>query len=101
VQTIPTRYRTRAEAAQYLRETWGSAIAVTKATLETMAVRGGGPKFHKIAGGGVGYTDADLDAWSLSRIGPAITSTSAIPTSNMAENAKVGDYAQQKSKSGK
>jgi hypothetical protein len=80
MQPPRTKYLTRAEAAQYLRETWGSAIAVTKATLETMAVRGGGPKFHKISGGGVGHTHADLDAWALGRIGPAITSTSAVPT---------------------
>lgn len=74
--TVTTKYLTRAEAAEYLRNAWGSAVAATKSTLETLAVRGGGPRFHPIKGGRVGYTQDDLDCWANGRIRPAVSSTS-------------------------
>lgn len=52
------RRMSRAEAAEY--------VSVSKETLATWAVRGGGPAFIK-AGSKVIYLQSDLDAWMNSR----------------------------------
>jgi len=57
MNVIP-RYRRRAEAARYIRETWG--LPCSSSWLAKLAVVGGGPIFRK-AGRFPIYTDADLD----------------------------------------
>jgi hypothetical protein len=75
-------YLSRREAARHLREKWGAPVAVTEGTLETLAVRGGGPAFHKINGRRVGYTINDLDAWAAARVSGAVRSTSDTGATN-------------------
>ena len=69
-------YLSRREAAKYLRDRWGAPVAVTEGTLETLAVRGGGPVFRKIGNHRVGYLASDLDAWAEARLSRAVRSTS-------------------------
>lgn len=61
----------RKEAAALLTG-WGFPTA--KSTLDTLATRGGGPKFSKW-GRFVVYAESDLRAWVKSKIGPTFSST--------------------------
>jgi hypothetical protein len=71
---IAPRYRRRAEAARYVRETWG--LPCSPSWLAKLAVIGGGPIFRK-AGRFPIYADGDLDSWAQGRIGAPLRSTSA------------------------
>jgi hypothetical protein len=68
-----TRYLRRADAARYVRETWG--LPCSAKWLAKLAVTGGGPIFRK-AGRFPIYQPADLDAWSEARISEPRRSTS-------------------------
>ena len=68
----PRRHR-RAEASDYLKETWG--IERKPATLAKLACLGGGPHFQ-IAGRVPLYPEPELDAWARSILSPLKTSTS-------------------------
>jgi len=68
------RYFRRAEAAHYVRETWG--MPCSSKWLAKLAVIGGGPIYRK-AGRFPLYTAEDLDHWSESRLGAVRRSTSA------------------------
>lgn len=70
-----TKYLRRADAAHYVRNTWG--IPCSTRWLAKLAVVGGGPIFHK-AGRFPIYDPADLDAWAQSRIGAPRRSTSVL-----------------------
>ena len=72
--SVPPRYRRRADAARYVRETWG--LPCSPAWLAKLAVVGGGPVFRK-AGRFPIYTDADLDSWAEGRISKPRSTTSA------------------------
>lgn len=50
------------EPAVLLTEQAAIYLQIARSTLETMRVRGGGPKFCKL-GGRVRYRKVDLDAW--------------------------------------
>jgi hypothetical protein len=67
------RYRRRADAARYVRETWGMPCSL--AWLAKLAVVGGGPIFRK-AGRFPIYLDSDLDIWAEARISSPRNSTS-------------------------
>jgi hypothetical protein len=72
--TAPSpRYFRRAEAAHYVRETWG--MPCSSKWLAKLAVVGGGPIYRK-AGRFPLYTADDLDYWAESRLGAARRSTS-------------------------
>jgi hypothetical protein len=73
---VSPRYRRRADAARYVRETWG--LPCSPSWLAKLAVVGGGPVFRK-AGRFPIYTDDDLDSWCQRRIGAPRCSTSASP----------------------
>jgi hypothetical protein len=74
--TVQTpKYFMRADAARYVRESWG--LPCSRAWLAKLAVVGGGPVFHK-AGKTPLYSPADLDAWAEARIGAAQKSTSVL-----------------------
>lgn len=68
-----TRYFRRAEAAHYVRETWG--MPCSSKWLAKLAVVGGGPIYRK-AGRFPLYTADDLDQWATSRLGTPRRSTS-------------------------
>ncbi len=72
----PTRYLTRADAAHYVRTTYG--FPCSRQWLAKLAVIGGGPVFRK-AGRTPLYAPADLDAWALARIGAPQRSSSDLP----------------------
>ncbi len=63
------RFLTRAEAAEYLGETWG--IRRSPKTLQKLASIGGGPVFRKIGRQPV-YTPRDLDRWAKAAISPPV-----------------------------
>jgi hypothetical protein len=65
----------RADAARYLRETYG--IPCAPATLAKYAVVGGGPAYKR-AGKFPIYARDDLDAWAKSRLGKPVHSTSEL-----------------------
>ena len=69
------RYLRRIEAAEYVAATWG--FPCSPKTLAKLAVIGGGPAFRK-AGRIPLYAEADLDAWARTKLGPRVTSTSAL-----------------------
>ena len=69
-------YLDRAEAARFLSE---HGYPIAKATLDTMAVRGGGPPYC-YWGRKPLYRKADLLAWAQGRISPPVASTSAAPS---------------------
>lgn len=72
--TTPTaRYFRRAEAAHYVRQTWG--MPCSSKWLAKLAVVGGGPIYRK-AGRVPLYAPDDLDAWASSRLGAPRRSTS-------------------------
>jgi hypothetical protein len=66
----PTFLRSR-QAGIFLRENYGIG---SKKALDVLAVRGGGPEFHK-AGHARLYTLEALTSWALEKIGPPQTST--------------------------
>jgi hypothetical protein len=76
LSSAPTRYLTRADAAQYVRTTYG--FPCSRQWLAKLAVIGGGPIFRK-AGRTPLYAPADLEAWALARIGAPQRSTSDLP----------------------
>ena len=63
----------RADAARYIRETYG--IPCAPATLAKYCCVGGGPAFRK-AGKFPIYSRDDLDAWANQRLGKLVRSTS-------------------------
>ncbi|MHB2166477.1 hypothetical protein [Alsobacter sp. R-9] len=69
------RYLTRADAAEYIRNSYG--FPCSRQWLAKLAVIGGGPVFRK-AGRTPLYAPADLDAWALARIGAPQRSTSDV-----------------------
>ena len=78
-QSKAQRYFRRADAARYVRETWG--LPCSPKWLAKLAVVGGGPIFRK-AGRFPIYTPADLDAWAETRIGDPIRTTSELEANN-------------------
>ena len=72
-QSIPSNMR-RAEAARYIRDTYG--IPCAPATLAKYACIGGGPAFRKALGKFPIYSRDDLDAWAEYRLGKLVHSTS-------------------------
>jgi hypothetical protein len=68
-------YMRRADAARYLRESYGIPCAVP--TLAKYACVGGGPAFRK-AGKFPVYSREDLDAWAKQRLSKRVLSTSAL-----------------------
>lgn len=69
----PNRYLNRADAARYVRATYG--FPCSRQWLAKLAVIGGGPVFRK-AGRTPLYAPGDLDSWALARIGEPQRSTS-------------------------
>ena len=67
------KYLRRADAARYVRSTWG--IPCSPKWLAKLAVVGGGPLFRK-AGRFPIYSPGDLDEWAEARIGAPRRSTS-------------------------
>jgi hypothetical protein len=65
----------RADAARYIRETYGIPCVAT--TLAKYACTGNGPVFRK-AGKFPIYLRDDLDAWASARLSEPMQSTSAI-----------------------
>ena len=65
----------RADAARYIRETYGIPCVAT--TLAKYACIGGGPAFRK-AGKFPIYSRDDLDAWAKQRLGKLVHSTSEL-----------------------
>jgi hypothetical protein len=63
----------RQDAARYLRSRWD--LRVTKASLATMATRGGSPQFF-YQGRYVYYREADLVKWAAARSSDLVDSTS-------------------------
>jgi hypothetical protein len=62
----------RPEAAgRFLKENYGFG---SKKSLDVLAIRGGGPEFHKASRARL-YTPEALNAWALAKIGPPQTST--------------------------
>ena len=74
VATPPRRSMTRSEAAQYTTDHW---FPCSPKTLAKLAVVGGGPAFCK-AGRVPLYSEASVDAWAASKIGPLVHSTSEL-----------------------
>jgi hypothetical protein len=68
------RDMTRAETAQYITEHW---FPCSPKTLAKLAVIGGGPAFRK-AGRVPLYSEASVDGWAESRIGPLVRSTTEL-----------------------
>ncbi len=73
MMTNTTRYLRRADAAHYVRTTWG--MPCSPKWLAKLAVVGGGPIFRK-AGRFPLYAASDLDSWAETRIGAPRRSTS-------------------------
>jgi hypothetical protein len=65
---------TRVETARYLSDRW---FPCSPKTLAKLAVIGGGPAFRK-AGRVPLYSEASVDAWAASKIGPLVHSTSEL-----------------------
>lgn len=70
-------FLSRQEAANYLREKYGSPGAVTAKTLAKLAHTGGGPVFHSF-GRKPAYTIHALDEWASSRCSGPRRSTSDV-----------------------
>jgi hypothetical protein len=68
----PDARLTRDAAAEALTE---AGFPVRKATLATLASRGGGPPFRKFGTRPI-YRWGDLVAWANARLGPVVRSTS-------------------------
>lgn len=71
-------YLRRDKAAAYLQERYG---AYTTDTLAKLACVGGGPRFQKLGPFPV-YVPEDLDAWAMSRMTRAVSSTSELGKSH-------------------
>ncbi len=71
--TSVAHYMRRADAARYIRDTYGIPCVAT--TLAKYACLGGGPAFRK-AGKFPIYSRDDLDAWANHRFGKRVHSTS-------------------------
>ncbi len=67
-------YLRRDKAAEHLQERFG---LYTPETLAKLACVGGGPRFRRIGRFPV-YTREDLDAWAMSRMSQAGTSTAEL-----------------------
>ena len=65
----------RKEAARYLLDTYGAAVAVSATTLAKLASIGGGPEFRRF-GRRVGYTHQALHAFVQKRASLPLISTS-------------------------
>ena len=65
----------RADAARYIRETYGIPCVAT--TLAKYACIGNGPRYRK-AGKFPIYSRDDLDAWANQRLGEFVRSTSEL-----------------------
>ena len=74
VSNFPVNMR-RADAARYIRETYGIPCVAT--TLAKYACIGGGPAFRR-AGKFPIYSRDDLDAWANQRLGKLVHSTSEL-----------------------
>lgn len=72
------RDMTRSEAAQYITDRW---FPCSPKTLAKLAVVGGGPPFRK-AGRVPLYSQASVDAWAASKIGPIVYSTTELAVSS-------------------
>jgi hypothetical protein len=70
-----SKYLRRADAAAYIRNTWG--LPCSARWLAKLAVVGGGPIYCK-AGRTPLYTAGDLDQWAKGRIGARRFSTSVL-----------------------
>jgi hypothetical protein len=66
----------RAEAAEYVRESWGYPLAAR--TLAKYACIGGGPKFRRASRFPL-YNKEDLDAWVRAKLTRPVRSTSEYP----------------------
>jgi hypothetical protein len=71
----PPNNMRRADAARYIRETYGIPCVAT--TLAKYACIGNGPMFRK-AGRFPIYSRDDLDAWAKQRLGKLVYSTSEL-----------------------
>jgi hypothetical protein len=71
------RYMRRADAARYIRETYG--IPCVAPTLAKYACKGGGPVFRKASKFPI-YAREDLDAWAKNRLSKPVRSTSELST---------------------
>jgi hypothetical protein len=71
VATTRKRDMTRAETAPYITDHW---FPCSPKTLAKLAVTGGGPPFRK-AGRVPLYSEASVDTWAESKIGPLVHST--------------------------
>lgn len=69
-----TRYRKRADAAQYLREHWG--FSCTANSLAKLASQGGGPIYRRAGGKFAVYATECLDEWAESKLSEPVRSTS-------------------------
>ena len=69
---MQSQFLRRAQAAAYLKSTYGFGAAKTLAKLATV---GGGP-VYSLAGRFPIYTQSNLDKWALSRISAPASSTS-------------------------
>jgi hypothetical protein len=77
VTTSPDNSRPlrRAEAAEYIRETYN--LPCQPGSLRTMAHKGTGPAFRKGSRFPL-YSREDLDLWASAKIGPKVRSTSEL-----------------------
>jgi len=66
----------RAEAAEYIRESWGYPLAAR--TLAKLACIGGGPRFRRASRFPL-YEKEDLDAWVRAKLTRPVRSTSEYP----------------------
>ena len=66
------RYRSRAEAAEYLTE---RGLRIAKSTLQKLASIGGGPRYRRFGHLAV-YDEPDLDEWAEGRLSEPKKSTS-------------------------
>jgi hypothetical protein len=78
IQSEFLQFPRRADAARYLRESYG--IPCVAPTLAKYACVGGGPPFRK-AGKFPIYSRKDLDAWANERLGKLVRSTSELTNS--------------------
>lgn len=62
---------------QLVDELTAAGLPIALATLKSMAVRGGGPAFHKF-GRRVVYRWADARSWANARLGKPVHSTSEL-----------------------
>ena len=78
--TANTKFLRRADAADYLRETWG--LPCSRGLLAKLAGNGAGPIFRS-AGRYPLYAREDLDAWAKERISAPRRTTSRSSTTSV------------------